>query len=148
MLQPYLDLLDQHGETAHCYVVDESGCLSLSHAFRKGAILTGTDVEQEGGLFAKEEIAARVPSAAELDIAERALSTSAVRELGDIVFARVDIAPHRHADGVDSYVVMELELIEPSFYFTTDPSKVDLFADGFTTWLRRRGLVESMDGAT
>ena len=141
MVQPYLDLLDERGETAHCFVVDGGGTLAFSHAFRKGAILTSTDVEQEGDLFAKEEISGRVPSPTELALAERALSTEIVRSLGDIFFARVDVAPYRHPDGTDSHVVMELELIEPSFYFRTDPATVDLFADRFTDWLRRRDLV-------
>jgi glutathione synthase/RimK-type ligase-like ATP-grasp enzyme len=141
MVQPYLDLLDERGETAHCFVVDD-GRLALSHAFRKGAILTDTEVEREGDLFAKEEISARVPTAAELRIAEQALSTAVARGLGEIVFARVDIAPYRGGDGTESYVVLELELIEPSFYFVTDPSAVDRFADCFTAWLRHRGLVD------
>ena len=145
MVQPYLDLLDERGETAHCYIVGETG-LELSHAFRKGAILTSTEVEQEGDLFAKEEISARVPSAAELALAEQALATDVVRSLGDIVFARVDIAPVRSADGTESYIVMELELIEPSFYFLTDPSTIDVFADGFTAWLRRHDLVSDSAG--
>ena len=146
MVQPYLDLLDERGETAHCFIADGGGVLALSHAFRKGAILTSTDVEQEGDLFAKEEISGRVPSQVELALAERVLSTEIVRSLGDIFFARVDVAPFRQADGTDSYVVMELELIEPSFYFTTDPATVDLFADRFTDWLRDRDLVGSLVG--
>lgn len=137
MVQPYLDRLDELGETAQCFVVAPGATdeLVLSHAFRKSAILTSTDVEQKGGLFAKEEIAPRTPNDAELDLARRALDTDVVRRLGSIVFARVDIAPHRSADGIDSYVVMELELIEPSFYFHTNPATVDAFADGLTAWL-------------
>jgi len=33
---------------------------------------------------------------------------------------------------------MELELIEPSFYFDTDPLAVDLFADRLVDWLQQR----------
>jgi hypothetical protein len=146
MLQPYLDLLDEQGETAHCFVADGAGGLEFSHAFRKGAILTSTQVEQEGELFAKEEISARVPSHAELALAARTLSTDVVRSRGDIVFARVDVAPIRDPDGGESHVVMELELIEPSFYFTTAPAKVDLFADRFLAWLRHRNLVADPGG--
>ena len=50
------------------------------------------------------------------------------------MFARVDIAPYRRADGTDSYVVMELELIEPSFYFHVAPSAVETFADALEAW--------------
>jgi len=146
MVQPYLDLLDERGETALCFVAGESGDgLDFSHAFRKGAILTSTDVEQEGDLFAKEDISTRVPSAGELELAHRVLSTTGVRERGDVMFARVDLAPGSD-DGVDTHVLMELELIEPSFYFDTAPSRVDLFAERLIAWLARRDLV-GLDGA-
>ena len=143
MVQPYLDLLDERGETAHCFVVGADGStLELSHAFRKGAILTSVDVEQEGDLFAKEDITARVPSAAELDLAQRTLTTDVVRGLGHIAFARVDIAPYLDAAGDERLVVMELELIEPSFYFGVVEGKVDLVADRFVGWLGGRGLLD------
>ena len=99
-----------------------------------------------GDLFAEEEISARVPSAPELALARRVLSTDVVRSLGDIVFARVDVAPFRRADGTESHIVMELELIEPSFYFTTDPSTVEVFADRLIGWLRHRDLVADSRG--
>jgi hypothetical protein len=141
MVQPYLARLDEHGETAHCFVASTgvTGELVLSHAFRKGAILTSTDVEQEGDLFAKEQIDIRTPTDAELDLARRALDTDVVRQLGSIMFARVDVAPYRSAAGVDSHVLMELELIEPSFYFETDPATVDTFADALVAWLGAHG---------
>jgi len=148
MVQPYLDRLDELGETALCFVAatGSTGQLVLSHAFRKGAILTSTDVEQEGDLFAKEEIDARAPSDAEMDLARRALATDVVRSLGPIMFARVDIAPFRSADGVDSHVVMELELVEPSFYFETDPDTVDTFADALNGWLDEHVARETVSG--
>ncbi len=138
MVQPYLDRLDEAGETALCFVDSDDG-LTLSHAFRKGAILTSVDVEQEGDLFAKEVIDPATPTAAELDLARRALDTDAVRDLGPIMFARVDVAPFRSADGADSHVVMELELIEPSFYFDTNPEAVETFADALQGWLGASG---------
>lgn len=148
MVQPYLDLLDEHGETALCFVVDGSGGFELSHAFRKGAILTSTDVEQEGDLFAAEDITGRVPSAEELHLATRVLGSDAVAALGNIVFARVDIAPLRAPDGTESFGVMELELIEPSFYFATSDGSVDLFADRLVGWLEQRCLLGlAPDGA-
>jgi hypothetical protein len=142
MVQPYLDRLDEFGETAHCFVAapETAGELVLSHAFRKGAILTSRDVEQEGDLFAKEQIDTRTPTDAELRLARRVLDTDVVRGLGPMMFARVDVAPYRSTDGTDSYVVMELELIEPSFYFETDPVTVDTFADALVAWLGARGL--------
>ncbi len=136
MVQPYLDRLDELGETALCFVASpQTGDLELSHAFRKGAILTSTTVEQEGDLFAKEEIDRRTPSDEEVGLARRVLASDVVQRRGRIMFARVDIAPHRASDGSDAHVVMELELIEPSFFFATDPITVDTFADALTAWL-------------
>ena len=145
MVQPYLTRLDAEGETAHCYVptagpaagvADVTGDgasghgLELSHVFRKGAILTSTDVEQEGGLFAKEQIDPHRSSDAERDLADRALTTAGLLgRLDDVVYARVDVAPFRDDDGTDSFVVMELELIEPSFFLTTAPGSAERFAD-------------------
>ncbi len=121
MIQPYLDGLDEHGETALCFVPAADGSLSFSHAFRKGAILTSTDVEQVGGLFAKEEIDPRRPTDAEADLARQVLASPTLARHGTPWFARVDIAPAmptgRHDP--DALVVMELELIEPSFYLAT-----------------------------
>ena len=128
MVQPYLDLLDEHGESAYCFVAGPDGSLELSHVFGKAAILTSVDVEQEADLFAKEEIEARPPSADERALAERVLSTSAVGSLDDVLFARVDIAPFRDVDGTERHVLMELELIEPSFYLHTAPGSAERFA--------------------
>lgn len=128
MVQPYLELLDDRGETSMCFVpgTGPSG-LDLSHTFRKGAILTSTDVEQEGGLFAKEEIAPRTPTPAEVALAESVLSSTAVAGF-DLSFARIDVAPFRQPDGTELPVVMEVELIEPSFYLATSPPAAELFA--------------------
>lgn len=155
MVQPYLDRLDELGETAHCFVArpatstaDAQGAgveLQLSHAFRKGAILTSTEVDQTGNLFATEQIDAREPADAELDLARRVLATETVRSLGPIMFARVDIAPCRDADGNDSHVLMELELIEPSFYFEVNPSSAAVFADALIGWLDRHDSAERLD---
>ncbi|MEP1125310.1 MAG: hypothetical protein ABJH68_15610 [Ilumatobacter sp.] len=136
MVQPYLDRLDELGETALCFVASpQTGHLVLSHAFRKGAILTSTTVEQEGDLFAKEQIDRRTSNDEEVGLARRVLASDVVRRRGRIMFARVDIAPYRTSDGIDGHVVMELELIEPSFYFSTDPATVDTFADALDAWL-------------
>lgn len=126
IVQPYLHRLDELGETALCFVPgDEVAGLALSHAFRKGAILVSTEVEQEGDLFAKEDIGPRVPAADEVELAVAALSSAPVTALGELAYARVDVAP-----GPDGPVIMELELIEPSFYLHTDPAAADRFAAG------------------
>lgn len=141
MVQPYLTRLDELGESAFCFVPGAADSpLELSHVFRKGAILTSTEVEQSGDLFAKEEISARRPNEQERELAAAVLATDAVRSLDRIAFARVDIAPADDPSGSSPYVVMELELIEPSFYLDTAPGSAELFADRLVAWLAREDL--------
>ena len=136
MVQPYLERLDALGETAHCFVPGPVGSGPVfSHAFGKAAILRSTDVEQVGDLFAKEDITTRVPTDAELDLARAVLDAPSIRRFGDVGFARIDIAPMRGPDGTDRFVVMEAELIEPSFYFEKTPGSVDVFADALVARL-------------
>ena len=104
LLQPYLDRVDESGETALLYFEGE-----FSHAIRKGPLLArkaGPTTE----LFAKEAITPRVPDAAELSVAERALRAI---PFGMPLYARVDLLRDRQGDPV----VLELELIEPSLFF-------------------------------
>lgn len=137
MVQPYLGGLDEHGETALCFVAAPAGGLELSHAFRKGPILRSTEVEQVGGLFAKEDIEPRVETAAERALGKQVLSAAAEFGLGRIDFARVDVAPHGLGgrDDAASLVLMELELIEPSFYLDTTPGSAERLAEAFITRL-------------
>ena len=111
MVQPYLDMIDKHAETALVYVGD-GGDLVFDHAFKKGAILTSTEVEQEGDFFAKEEIGGRTASPAEQALAQAVLRCRSVRSLGPLAYARVDVVPTAHGP-----VLLELELVEPSLYF-------------------------------
>lgn len=128
MIQPYLENIDANGETALCFVCSTDGDdLAFSHAFRKGPILHVEDPEQEGGLFAKEQIDAREPSSAELKLARDVLALDCVRSLGPLAYARVDVAP-----GPDGPVIMELELVEPSFYFHVAEGSADRAAAAWT----------------
>ncbi|WP_394935586.1 RimK family alpha-L-glutamate ligase [uncultured Ilumatobacter sp.] len=111
IVQPYLEMIDTHGETALVYL-GNGGDLVYDHAFRKSAILRSTDVELEGGVLAKEEISDRTASDIERSLAETALSCQSVRALGPLAYARVDVVPTRNGP-----VLLELELVEPSLYF-------------------------------
>ncbi|MEL6890391.1 MAG: hypothetical protein AAFP84_02240, partial [Actinomycetota bacterium] len=92
---------------------------------------------------AKEDIAPRTPTTAERELAERVLAAEPVRRLGALHFARVDIAPNGDGgrDDPESLVVMELELVEPSFYFDHTPGSCAEFASAMLARLavdRRR----------
>jgi hypothetical protein len=47
------------------------------------------------------------------------------------LYARVDLA----CLDSGSYALMELELIEPSLYFRTDPESASKFARAFDAWM-------------
>jgi glutathione synthase/RimK-type ligase-like ATP-grasp enzyme len=110
MAQPYLARLDADGETGLVHVDG-----AFSHAFRKGALLSGAALGP--GLFAEEEIEPRVATAAQRAIGDAVLAAVADRTGGAPLYARVDLVPD--ADGEDA--VLELELTEPSLFLTADP---------------------------
>jgi hypothetical protein len=109
MVQPYLARLDDDGETGLVYLDG-----AYSHAFRKGALLAGAPLGP--GLYAEEEIAARVATPAQRAIGNAVLALTADRIGGAPLYARVDLVPG--ADGEP--VLIELELTEPSLFLTAD----------------------------
>ena len=115
LLQPYLDRVDADGETALIYFGG-----TFSHAIRKGPLLRRGEAAPQG-LFATETIVARVPGADELRTGARALRAI---PFDTPIYARVDLI--RDADAVPR--VLELELTEPSLFFTHAAGAVERFA--------------------
>lgn len=107
--QPYLEEVDRAGETALVYLGG-----AFSHAVRKGPLLA-PGAAPAGGLFAAEEITARVPAPAEHAVAERVMGWLAGRHPG-VAYARVDLLP---APG--GPCLLELELAEPSLFLAEAP---------------------------
>jgi glutathione synthase/RimK-type ligase-like ATP-grasp enzyme len=102
LVQPYLDQVDDAGETALLYFGGE-----FSHAIRKGPLLRrGSDATR--ALFAAEHIGPRTPSKAERAAAGRVLSAL---PFPMPLYVRVDLLPS--ADGPQ---LLELELTEPSLF--------------------------------
>lgn len=115
LLQPYLSRVDEVGETALIHV---DGC--FSHAIRKAALLRlGGGLVT--GLFAPEEISARQPGADELAVSAAACAAIVG---GPTLYARVDLI----RDGEGRPVVLELELAEPSLFFTFSAGSAERFA--------------------
>lgn len=117
LVQPYLDSVDDHGETALMYFGGR-----FSHAIRKGALLRRGEGPTEA-LFAAEEIAPRTPSAAELALGERTLR--AMPFGAPLLYARVDLIH----DPSGRPRVLELELTEPSLFFAHGPGSAGRFAE-------------------
>ncbi len=123
MVQPYLDTVDHHGETALIYLDG-----AYSHAIRKAALLErGAGLVE--GLFAQEEIEPR-----EADAAERALGDAALAALPASaeppLYARVDVL---HA--AEGPMVLEVELAEPSLFLDHAPGSAERLAAAVTSRL-------------
>lgn len=122
MIQPYLDGVDEHGETALIFLGG-----TFSHAARKAAILS-RDMSWSTGLYADEKIVPTVPTEAELALAERIIA-----DLPGLAYARVDLLPTQ-----DGPVVLELELTEPSLFLAMDPGAPARAAQAFRSLLAQR----------
>ena len=120
-VQPYLHgVEDGRGETALIALGGE-----LSHAIHKGPMLAGAPAETfADGLYVRERIAAREPTAAERELAMRVLAFVAAR-FGPLPYARIDVVP-----GPDegAPVVLEVELAEPSLFLGTSTGAPERFA--------------------
>ncbi|HEV7203765.1 MAG TPA: hypothetical protein VGN18_04100 [Jatrophihabitans sp.] len=120
LIQPYLDAVDAAGETALIYLDG-----AFSHAIRKGAMLPETVAHAVDAdvLYVEEEISARTPSAAELEVGAAALAAIRDRFGADLLYTRVDLLP-----SPDGPVVVELELTEPSLFLQYGADAADSFA--------------------
>ena len=109
LIQPYLASVESHGERALIWIDGE-----LTHAVRKTPRWDGDDenVSQSAVAITDEEA----------DLARRALAVVD----GPILYGRVDVAPGPSG----TPLVMELELVEPSLYFSQGPSALDRLVAG------------------
>ncbi len=125
MVQPYMSSVDERGETAMVFIDGE-----FSHAFRKDAPLSNDPLDM--ALYRQEILAAREPSAAEHDVAGKALA--AVPGGADrLLYARVDLV-----NGPDGEpVLLELELTEPGLFLNTDAQAPARFAAALDRWAGR-----------
>ena len=126
LVQPYLERVDEYGETALVFLAGH-----FSHAIRKGPILRSAPVTV-GGLFAREEIAVRTPTDAERDVAERALAALPF-DRADLLYARVDLLPTESTP-----MVLEVELVEPSLFLRHHGPAAGALADAIAAELAAR----------
>ena len=121
MLQPYQGGIDNAGETGMVWL---NG--AFSHAFRKGPILRD-EPDMANGLYAAEDIASREPSSAEIALGERIMRFLVEKFGGYPFYARVDVIP----DATGEPQLMELELVEPSFFLAYATGSADRVASAF-----------------
>ena len=123
MLQPYLDRVDRDGETALMFIEGR-----FLHAIRKGPLLPA-GAPSTTDLFAPEKIAVRIPADDEMTVAQRAVGQVPFPQL---LYARVDLI----RDGAGQPRVLELEVVEPSLYFTYAPASAVRFVSAALQRLR------------
>lgn len=124
MVQPYLERLEDDGETGLVYIEG-----TYSHAFRKGALLAAGPLGP--GLFAAEEIEPREAAPRERHLGDRVLAAVVARTGGVPLYARVDLVP----DDDGHPQVIEVELTEPSLNFSTAAGSAARFAAAITARL-------------
>ncbi|MES1245604.1 MAG: hypothetical protein ABUT39_28620 [Acidobacteriota bacterium] len=117
MAQPFLPEIVEEGEYSLFYFGGE-----LSHTILKSPKEKDFRVQEEHGGF----IRAADPPAPLPELGRRTLEALPVRPL----YARVDLV--RSAAG---FVLMELELVEPSLYFRIVPGSAERFARAFAAWM-------------
>ena len=114
LVQPYVRAIDSDGELAYVFIDG-----ALSHVMRKGAMLNSPE-EDRSGLFRAEQMSrATVDEVAEA-LAHRVLAAA---DATDALYARVDLC---RLD--DTWVLMELELTEPSLFLVFAPEAADHLA--------------------
>jgi hypothetical protein len=114
MVQPYLAGVESEGETGMMFWGG-----NFSHAIRKSALLPSSDSSANSRL--PFEIAARIPRADELKVAELALAALPQQPL----YARVDVL----RDDLGQVRLLELELTEPSLFLSSEASAATRFID-------------------
>jgi glutathione synthase/RimK-type ligase-like ATP-grasp enzyme len=117
MVQPFMEGIIQEGEFSVFFFGDQ-----YSHTILKTPKAEDFRVQEEhGGTLRLIQ-----PETALLIHAQKAFEAIWPRPL----YARIDFV--RVAGG---FLVMEMELIEPSLYFNMDPSSPERFADVFDNWM-------------
>ena len=118
MIQPYLDQVDLDGETALLYIGGQ-----FSHAIRKGPLLQkNAEVERVHGLYLQEDITPRSPRPDQRELADRVV-TYVSEKFGAPLYVRIDLIDNH----VGEPTVLEVEGVEPSMFFGTEPSSFQRF---------------------
>jgi hypothetical protein len=118
MVQPYLERIDEAGETALLYLGG-----AFSHAIRKGPLLNADPRTDPSGLFVSEDISPREPSDAERAAGDRVMAWLTGR-FGELLYARIDLLPGPGG----APLVLECELAEPSLFFAHGPGSAQRMA--------------------
>jgi hypothetical protein len=126
MVQRYIPEVDSVGESALIFLHG-----TFSHAVHKDAMLASGDDAVVDGLYRPESMSPHLATDAEIQAAQNVLAFARARIPGrnpssrPLLYARVDLVTPRSG----SPVLMELELVEPSLFFSLAPGSLERFAD-------------------
>jgi len=116
LIQPYIHSVDTLGERGLIFIDG-----AFSHAMAKGAMLNvAQDVRDF--LFRREQMSSALAEADAILYATEVLSTMG---MSDLLYARVDLVAT-----IQGWLVMELELVEPSLYLTFEHEAATKLASG------------------
>lgn len=120
LIQPFLEQITREGEVSLFYFGGD-----YSHAIVKRPA--------QGDFRVQEEHGGRLARIEPQDDLLRA-GRNVIDAVGQpLLYARVDLVRHDNR-----WLLMELELIEPSLYFNMDPSSPERFARAFVHWIDTR----------
>lgn len=111
IVQPYIEEIDDEGELALIFIDGD-----VVHAMNKGAMLNVHELDRSA-LYRREQMTTAEIDPAALVVAQAALRAASATEL---LYARVDLVRHQ-----GQWLLMELELTEPSLFLTYSSHCVD-----------------------
>ena len=117
LVQPFIKDIKNEGEYSLIYFGNR-----LSHVLLKTPKNGDFRVQEEHGGILK---AINKPESSLIDFGNKVMGTIPYQCL----YSRVDVVR-----GSDNYLLMEVELIEPSLYFNMDPKAPQMFAEVFNKW--------------
>lgn len=126
MVQPYVEEVDDRGETSLIYVSGE-----FSHAVRKEPILTSGGSPAAGGLYVEEHMSPVEAAEQELVLGERVFAALPFARK-ELLYARIDILPGPK--------VLEVELTEPSLFIGYAEGAAERFAAAIAAASQRRRM--------
>lgn len=133
MVQRYIPEVDSLGESALIFMHG-----TFSHAVHKDAMLAPGDDADVDGLYKPEQMSSYRATDAEIQAAQNVLAFARARIPGrnpssrPLLYARVDLV----TPSSGKPVLMELELVEPSLFYSLAPGSLDRFADAILAEVR------------
>lgn len=126
MIQPFLSQVQDEGEWSFVFFADQDGLLSFSHAVVKRPVAGDFRVQDQFG----GSVAPADPSPSLLRQVEAVAEAVARIAPGPLLYARIDgVVSNGSQAAKDTFLLMELELIEPDVFLRYGDRAPERFAD-------------------